>query len=89
VKFDTPIDRALLLGSFVIAVVREGKCISYGLVRSGVTHIQTFPGVNNRDSVINHDITIRLVPSSEREKIFPYVSGTFCERNREVDKIEL
>jgi hypothetical protein len=30
-----------------------------------------------------------LVPSSEREKIFPYVSGTFRERNREVDKIEL
>ncbi len=88
-KFDTPIDRALLLGSLVIAVVREGKRVSCGRVRSGVIHIQTFPGVNNRDSVINHDITIRLVASSERKKIFPYISGTFRERNREVDKIEL
>jgi hypothetical protein len=89
VKFDTPTDRALLLGSFVMAIVGQDRRMSYRLVRGGVIHIPTFPSVNNRDPIINHDITIRFILSSEREKVFPYVSRAFRERNRKVDKIEL
>ena len=50
---------------------------------------RTFPGLNNRNSIINLNIPVWLVSSSEREEIFPRTTRTLLESDREVDKVEL
>jgi hypothetical protein len=50
---------------------------------------RTFPGLNNRNSIINLNISIWLVSSGEREEIFPRTARTLLESDREVDKVEL
>ena len=51
--------------------------------------MRTFPGLNDRTSIININISVWLVSPCEREKIFPHTTRALLESNREVEKVEL
>lgn len=82
---DTPIDLALVFGSLVIAAPHSAFRFSIG----GQWLSRTFPSIHYRHPIINFDISIRLITSSQREEIFACAARTFLESDGEMNKVEL
>lgn len=55
----------------------------------GNRFLLTSPGVNNRDGVVNNDVTLGLIAASEWEQVLADMDGALLERDWEVNEVEL
>lgn len=61
--------------------------VSTGSTSDGI--LLTFPGVDDRDRIINLDVAFGLIAPSEGEQVLADVGGASLERDGEVNEVEL